>query len=156
MFHLPTYDTFCFQTRLLNTYIAHEANRAYVFTPFTTDLNDNDFVPIEADSQLYAFGYKVGPARVPLTAFVNSPTTGAPWPPGDRTPRSVSLEWWDHICPPNERLHLNVSIVNQMLGINMKKDQGKVIVQKWSQYLKNLEHSCVNLLWETPRIIDYE
>lgn len=142
--------------RFLNTYIAHLSNRAYVFTPFTWNLNDNEFVEIEADSHLSTSGYKVRPARVPLTAYLNSPTTGAPWPKGDSTPRAVSLEWWDHVCPESKRIHVNTTEVNQLLGIRMGSDEGDVIVKKWAGYLRTLEASCVNLLWGTDRIIDYE
>ncbi|KAF8312144.1 hypothetical protein DL93DRAFT_2229267 [Clavulina sp. PMI_390] len=144
------------QETFLNTYIAHEANRAYVFTPFTWNLNEDPFVPIEADSHLSSSGYKVRPARVPLTAYLNSPTTGAPWPEGDTTPRAVSLEWWDHVCPEKDRLQVNTTQVNEMLGIDMSRDEGAEIVRKWSGYLKGLKESCVNLLWGTPRIIDYD
>lgn len=144
--------------RLLNTYIAHEANRAYVFTPFTWNLEKNEFVEIEADSHLATFnsGYRVRPARVPLTAYLDCPTTGAPWPPGDPNPRSVSDEWWNNVCPESEQLHINTTVVNEALGINMATDEAKTIITKWSQYLKNLQHGCVNLLWGTGRIIDYE
>lgn len=38
----------------------------------------------------------------------------------------------------------------------MSTDEGKDIVEKWIAYLKKLDHPCVNILWGTPRIIDYE
>lgn len=60
------------------------------------------------------------------------------------------------MCPEEERLHINTTAVNEELGIHMSTDEGKVIVSKWAAYLKKLDHSCVNLLWGTPRIIDYE
>lgn len=140
----------------MNTYIAHEANRAYVFTPFTWNLNENEFVEIEADNHLATSNYQVRPARVPLTAYLDCPTTGTPWPPGDPTPRSVSLEWWNNVCPESERLHINTTMVNEALGIDVATDEAKMIIKKWSQYLRKVEHGCVNLLWGTRRIIDYE
>ncbi|KAF9508505.1 hypothetical protein BS47DRAFT_1415930 [Hydnum rufescens UP504] len=73
-------------TRLLNTYIAYLAQRTYIFTPFTWDLNNWPFVPITSDGHLMGLPYKVRPARVPLTAYINSPTMGSPWPPGDPAP----------------------------------------------------------------------
>jgi hypothetical protein len=60
------------------------------------------------------------------------------------------------VCPEENRMHVNTTVVNEELGINMAKDEGKTIVTKWSQYLKKLDHKCVNLLWGTGRIIDYE
>ena len=154
-------DTFLFSFtdgsfRLLNTHIAYLSKRAYVFTQFTWDLDDEPFVPLDSNSHLADSGYKVRPARVPLTAYINSPTTGAPWPPGDPAPRSVSLEWWDHLCPESERLHINTTEVNARIGVDFDNDEGVDIVEKWVTYIRSLENRCVNILWGTPRIIDFK
>ncbi|KAF9506721.1 hypothetical protein BS47DRAFT_1321678 [Hydnum rufescens UP504] len=144
------------QETLLNTHIAYLSKRTYVFTPFTWDLNDEPFVPIASDSHLADSPYKVRPARVPLTAYINSPTTGSPWPPGDPAPRSVSVEWWDHVCPESERLHINTTEVNAQIGVDFDEDEGIDIVEKWVKYIRSIEHRCINILWATPRIIDFK
>jgi hypothetical protein len=131
------------------------AQRTYVFTPFTWDLNNRLFVPIASDGHLVDSPYKVRPARVPLTAYINSPTTGSPWPPGDPAPRSVSVEWWDHVCPESERLYINTAVVNAEIGVDFDKDEGIDIVEKWAKYIRNIEHRCINILYGTPRIIDF-
>ncbi|KAF9506719.1 hypothetical protein BS47DRAFT_1367182 [Hydnum rufescens UP504] len=143
------------QETLLNTYIAYLAQRTYVFTPFTWDLNNRPFVPIAPDGHLVGSPYKVRPARVPLTAYINSPTTGSPWPPGDPAPRSVSVEWWDRVCPESERLHINTAVVNAQIGVDFDKDEGIDIVEKWAKYIRSIEHRCINILFATPRIIDF-
>ena len=71
-------------------------------------------------------------------------------------PLSVYVELRDHVCPEEKRIHINKTLVNGELGINMAKDEAKTTVMKWSQYLKELDHRCVNPLWGTGRSIDYE
>lgn len=109
---------------------------------------------MDTDSHLSS-GYAVRPPRVPLTAYLSSPTVGTPWPAGDKAPRAVSLDWWEHVCPEQARLHVNTTEVNELLGVDMQRDEGSEIIRKWVGYLSQLDASCVNLLWGTGRIIDY-
>lgn len=113
------------------------------------------FVEITGHEHL-AGDYKVRPARVPLRVYFESPTSGAPWPAGDPTPRSVSDEWYDRMCPQEKRVQINPVVVNKEIGVNFDTDEGIVIIDKWAMYLRNLETPCANIQWETPRIIDFE
>ena len=102
---------------LLNTEIARRSGRAYVFSqllwdPFAKDAyvkNPDNPLP---DPDIWR------PARTPLSAYIEAPTSGAPWPDGDPTPRAVSLEWFDQICPPEKQLQLDIAKVNKEMGLN--------------------------------------
>ena len=145
----------CFKS-LLNTEIARRSGRAYVFTPFIWDPYVGDaYVKTNANSHL-AGSEKMRAARVPLRAYFESPTSGAPWPNGDPTPRAVSDMWYDRMCPQDKRLQIDASKINKEIGVDFDKDEGIAIVDKWAMYLRSLDVQCANLQWETPRIIDFE
>lgn len=157
---LPFISTDCsarfLSFRLMNSWISYLSNRAYVFQPFTWDPYTPDmFVPIQKDSHLPNSSYTVRPSRIPLSAFVDSPITGAPWPNGDDHPRSISSNWWHNVCNEKNTLHLNTTQVNEKLGINVDLDDGKVIIDQWAAYLKELDCDCVNIDGNTPRIVNY-
>ena len=137
---------------LLNTEIARRSGRAYVFTPILWDIYAKDDYVEVTDNHL-PDSQKIRPARVPLGAFIESPTSGAPWPDGDPTPRSVSYVWYERICPPEKQLRIDIGKVNEEIGVDLKKDQGIIIMDKWAMYLRNLEAKCVNL--DGSRIIDF-
>lgn len=126
-------------------------------------------MPIEANTHLSGGEYSLRPARVPLSAYLDSPTTGKPWPSSSHSnshsnaalntgpaPRSISGEWWEHVCPQEKQHHVNTTEVNALLGLDMATAEGSVIIEKWAGYLRQLDHGCVNIDWGTPRIIDYE
>lgn len=142
---------------MLNTEIARRSGRAYVFTPFVWDpyAGENEYIPIESKNHLANAG-KVRAARVPLRAYIESPTSGAPWPSGDSTPRAVSDLWFDRMCPQDKRVQLNATNINEKIGVNFDTDEGTMIIDKWAMFLRNLETPCAVLQWETPRIIDFK
>ena len=141
--------------RLLNSYIARLAGRAYVFTPFLWDVfTDKPYVEIYDNTHL-ANPTKYRAAKVPMTAFIDSPVSGAPWSEGDDTPRAVSDAWYSRMCPEDKRLYVNTTTVNSIIGVDLNRDEGEVIVKKWAAYLGGLEERCVSVLWGTPRIIDF-
>lgn len=142
--------------RLLNTEIARRSGRAYVFAPFTWDPYVGDsYVEVTSSTHL-TNSPKMRAARVPLRVIFEAPTSGAPWPEGDQTPRAVSDMWYDRMCPQEKRLQIDASKVNKEIGVDFEKDEGVVIIDKWAMYLRNLDVQCANLQWETPRIIDFE
>lgn len=143
--------------RLLNTEIARRSGRAYVFTPFIWDPYAAEDTYVETTASNYPTGQgKMRAARVPLRAYIESPTSGAPWPDDDSTPRAVSDKWYDRMCPQEKRMQIDARKINKEIGVDLEKDEGVTIVNKWATYLRNLDVQCANLQWETPRIIDFE
>ncbi|KAF8312145.1 hypothetical protein DL93DRAFT_2082576 [Clavulina sp. PMI_390] len=144
---------------LLNTEIARRSGRAYVFTPFIWDPYVGDaYVEINANDHLAGGKTKQRAARVPLRAFIDSPTSGAPWPDGDspRVPRAVSDAWFDRMCPQEKRVQLDASKVNPKIGVDFAKDEGIDIIERWAKLLREMETPCATIQWETPRIIDFD
>ena len=135
-----------------------------MFAPLTWDLIDIPYVPVDDDTQVARVNYDIRPTRIPITAYVNSPTSGAPWKVDssmsaeevEKMPRAISLEHWDKVCPSHYRYQVNTTEINARIGVNLDKDEGLVIVNKWVDFLKTLDNQrCINLLWDTPRIIDF-
>jgi hypothetical protein len=130
--------------------------------PYTWDTNRMPYVLIGANTHLSKGTYKLRPARVPLSAYIHSPTTGEPWPSGPPrvnssvSPRSIAASWWETPCPPGKQLHLNTTQVNAELGLDTSIAEGAVIIEKWARYLRELDHKCVNIMVDTPRMMDYE
>ena len=140
---------------MLNSEIARRARRAYVFTQFYwTGLTENDYVE-HGDSPLVN-SPKMWPSHVPLRAYIDSPTSGAPWPEGDPTPRAVSVAWWERMCPLEKQLRIDGHKVNRELGVDIKKDEAAIIVAKWSSYLRNLDAQCVDITSGSPQFFHWE
>lgn len=152
--HAPSYALIGLFS-LLNSEIARRSGRAYVFTTFTWDPFTGDpYVEVTNTNHLVNAG-KMRAARTPLRAIIDSPTSGAPWPPGDSTPRAVSDMWYDRMCPEEKRVQINTTVVNEEIGVDFEKDEGIMIIDKWAMYLRNLDAPCANVQWGTPRIIDF-
>ncbi|KAF8324928.1 uncharacterized protein EI90DRAFT_2933611 [Cantharellus anzutake] len=151
------------QEILLNSYIAYLLGRSYVFSPYTWDLKNEPFVPVEHNTHL-AGARHVRPSRVPLTAFLNGPTAGAPWIVDsslsveqlEKTPRAISARYWDEICPDDSRYNINTTEVNARIGVDFDNDDGAIIVDKWVAFLGGIDDQrCINIMQDTPRIIDF-
>jgi len=134
-----------------------------VFSPLTWDLTDEPFVPLDDGARVTRL-HDIRPVRVPLTAYLDCPTSGSPWKVDssmsakqvEKTPRAVSLEYWDKVCPPHYRYRINTTEINARIGVNLEKDQGSDIVGKWVDFLKTIhDQRCVIISWQTPRIIDF-
>ncbi|KAF8303077.1 hypothetical protein DL93DRAFT_2067058 [Clavulina sp. PMI_390] len=143
---------------LLNSEIAYRSNRAYVFTPFIWDaIAKGDYVAVKSDTHLpAALSTNVRATHVPLRAILRSPTSGEPWPNHPNPPpRSVSREWYDKVCPPSRRFIIDTTETNERIGVDFERDSTPVIIEKWSEYLRNLDEPCAHINWDTPRINDF-
>ena len=141
---------------MLNSEIARRAKRAYVFTPLIWAFNVGEADYFEDTESHLVNSTKLRAARTPLRAYIDSPTSGAPWPAGDPTPRAVSVVWWERMCPQEKRVRVDGHKVNQELGVDIKKDQAAVIMEKWSCYLHKLEAQCVDISLGSPQFFDWE
>ncbi|KAH9890666.1 hypothetical protein C8Q73DRAFT_747504 [Cubamyces lactineus] len=84
-----------FQEVLLNAYLAHKANRGFVFYNYTWNDDGSDYSD---------YNGKPIPSRIPLSALIRGPIVGAPWPAGDPAPLAISEEYWHHVCGSNRRV----------------------------------------------------
>lgn len=127
-----------------------------MFTEFRWNPFENSpYSEVDPENSHLVTTAKFRATKIPLTAYINSPTSGAPLPAGDNGPRAVSDWWYDKLCPEHRRLQVNSTEINVELEVDFDVDDGIVIIEKWAKYLGSLDAQCVNLKWDTPRIIDF-
>ncbi|PBK95702.1 hypothetical protein ARMGADRAFT_924955 [Armillaria gallica] len=117
---------------LMDAHLAHESGRAYVFS---------DYIWEPAH---YPWTKKDGydwPPKTPLSALLAGPAAGGLWGSGDDTPRSVSSEWFDVVCPRSERRFIPTSEVKQYVGWS----EGDVIFDKWASLLREAPELCIEV-----------
>jgi hypothetical protein len=112
------------------TYVAYLSNRAFVFedyvwstvSPFSSTVHE----------------WSLTPSRIPFTAFISGPTTGAPFGRDDSiTDRSVHLDFFDSVCPSNKR-----TIISSKQS--PEDVEGRELVDWWVAKLKSVESDpCV-------------
>ena len=125
------------------------ANRSYVFTSI-----------VDARSLLHrahAHAPFSNAVSVPLSALIDSPSSGAPYPSKHASimPRSVSRGWYEKMCPESKRLYLDTTEVNKIIEVDFDRDEALVIFTRWAAYLGSLRNQCVEIREGTPRVIDY-
>lgn len=117
---------------LMDAHLAHESGRAYVFS---------DYIWEPAH---YPWTKKDGydwPPKTPLSALLAGPAAGGLWESGDDTPRSVSSEWFDVVCPRSERRFIPTSEVKQHVGWS----EGDVIFDRWASLLREAPEPCIEV-----------
>jgi hypothetical protein len=94
---------------------------------------------------------------IPSSAFTYSALTGAPFP-GSRgygysnlsddhvLPRSVSEAYYQSICPEERRVKLDAFEVCKELGLDMGKDEVKVLAEAWAKKLASMDDSCIDVI----------
>lgn len=79
--------------------------------------------------------------RGALLNMLISVHAGGPWPKGDGTPRAVSDEWYNKVCPEKGRVILNTGIV----GVHLKDSDAKTLIDFWSKQLRDMKERCVEI-----------
>lgn len=130
---------------LMNAYLAHASGRGYVFPQYSWDITHTPWKEGEADDW---------PPHTPLNALASGPVVGGPWEAGDKTPRSITAEWFDTICPNSETVYLNSKA--------MKKDrswnEGVDMFKGYVEVLRDEPARCVDIVMSdddgTPQLFD--
>ncbi|KAL0574566.1 hypothetical protein V5O48_007403 [Marasmius crinis-equi] len=83
---------------LINTVLAHDTNRAYVFQDYHWKPSYHPWLipPVTLSETRRR-------PRTPLTALISGPSVGGPWEQGDSAPRAVSERYWEVVCPEERR-----------------------------------------------------
>ncbi|QRV94260.1 O-FucT domain protein [Ceratobasidium sp. AG-Ba] len=113
---------------LLNTHLAHEANRTYVMMPFHALAHP-------------AMGSASDAPHIPLNAFMDAPTSGGAWPPGDKAPRSVDEIFYEQVCPKKDRVELDT----EAAPVSPKNSDAKTLMDFWSKKLREMPDRCVEI-----------
>jgi len=109
----------------------HLDDRRFVFDHYTWNPNGS----------LYSdYNGKLIPSTIPMTALIEGPLAGGPFSPGDKTPRSVTKEYFDTICPYPKLL--DRSIVRAILPEDYS---AKTVMEGWLNLLKETPENCVEI-----------
>ncbi|KAH8119783.1 hypothetical protein DFH11DRAFT_1499667 [Phellopilus nigrolimitatus] len=127
------------QEQLFLAHLAYISNRSHVFDAYTWNFN--------TDEPYADYNGKLIPSRIPLTAFIAGPTAGGPFGPGDRSPRSVSKEYFRKVCP-----HPTV-IRSDEVNDNLGSADASVMMTAWLEKLRGLPR-CVEVA-ESNQVFDY-
>ncbi|GLB38170.1 hypothetical protein LshimejAT787_0500350 [Lyophyllum shimeji] len=119
---------------LMNTHLAYESKRAYVFQPFVWKEEHYTW-----PKSKYRNGEHL--PQTPLNAIISGPTAGGPWDVGDDAPRSISAEWFDVVCPKHERRVINTREVKPVIGWA----DGIDIFNYWKQLLLDAPERCIEI-----------
>ncbi|KAF9244158.1 hypothetical protein BU15DRAFT_86106 [Melanogaster broomeanus] len=122
------------QELLTNALLAHATNRAFVFDNFTAFRDDaGDFSE---------FNGKLVPSRIPLSAIISGPIVGSSFDLGDPTPRAVSREYYEKVCP-NSTL-IDSWTINEHLRHDPDVPASQIF-DLWVEKLDSMNDSCVEM-----------
>lgn len=119
------------------SHLAYQSKRAYVF-------QDVMFGDTWDASPWY-----------PLNTFISGPTAGGSFPRGMMAPKAISTQSWEKICPRDKRTFLDVTTVNEELGLEDDRPNGPLILERWGQKLLNMTDGCVEITFNSKHIIDF-
>ncbi|KAG7097687.1 hypothetical protein E1B28_005012 [Marasmius oreades] len=125
------------------TYLAHRAKRAFVFSDFVWT---NSRVPYKI------YDRSLKPTKVPLNAFISGASAGgAVSDDASITMRSISLEFFDLVCPMNARVRLTAR------GAPINGEDGMILIEWWLKRLKDVENEpCVVLDFSHNHVFDWD
>ncbi|KAG7088814.1 hypothetical protein E1B28_012774 [Marasmius oreades] len=154
-----------FNEVLMNTHLARASNRAYVFQDYHWK---DSYYPWPIPP--ITFSPSRRHPRTPLSALISGPSAGGPWEPDDPSPRSVSVRYWDIVCPQKERKYIYTNEVKPLIpkptkdslsrsrygyaggpvGENQRQNWespwGDEIFKYWKDLLLNSPERCVEIL----------
>ncbi|KAJ3575870.1 hypothetical protein NP233_g814 [Leucocoprinus birnbaumii] len=148
----------CLNELLMNSYLAYKSKRAYVFQDYVWKKEYYPWSKVK---------YRTWPPRTPLNALISGPTAGGPWGADDNAPRSVSEEYFDIVCPKQERRIINTRDIKP----GIRWESGQTIFSTWQKLLFEAPERCIEIqpakrsednfpqifdlfLWGSDRILD--
>jgi len=117
----------------MNTHLAYESKRAYVFIPYVWK---KEYYPWPESK------FRESTPVTPLNALISGPSAGGPWDAGDPAPRSISETWFDVVCPPSERRIIVSSDVKKAV----KEADGIDIFTHWRDLLRDAPERCIEVV----------
>lgn len=119
------------QEHFVNGLLSYASERSFVFDNYTWNRNGTPFSE---------FNGKLIPSVIPMTALIEGPLAGGPFPLGDKTPRSVMKEYFDTVCPHPKLL--DKEIVRATLPSDYS---AKTVMNAWLKLLKETPDNCVKI-----------
>lgn len=114
----------------------------------------DDYIWQEGPLPYAHYGFKLIPAHIPLSALVDGPIVGKPFPEGDPHPRSVTKQYFHDVC---EKLggvqYLDTDDVNHDMWWDENYSMSDVL-NAWTEKLKSMDTPCIStghsdkVIWE--------
>ncbi|KAK2463845.1 hypothetical protein APHAL10511_004150 [Amanita phalloides] len=131
------------QEMIYNAYFAYHVKRSFVFYNYTWDMDGPDYADYN--------GHLI-PSRIPLTALISGPMVGSKMGPNDAdVPRAVSLDYFNLVCPQEQRHIINGGEVKQGLWNPTAKQLLNALVEK----VHATDARCIELPQGTEQVFDY-
>lgn len=112
------------------SHLAYSSNRSFVFEDYTWS---HTIFPYT----IYDFALR--PASIPLNAFISGPSAGGP----TRAPQSVSVEYWEKVCPPSRRVRINSSDAPSLVD-------GDEVLDWWVAKISSTPANCIEVGNDPP------
>ncbi|KAL6307767.1 hypothetical protein BKA93DRAFT_727030 [Sparassis latifolia] len=119
------------QELLLNSFLAYNSGRSYVFDNYTWNRDGSDYT---------SYNGRLIPSRIPLSALIQGPAAGGPFPRGDKAPRSVAKEYWDLVCP-----HPTIVSSDEITYAVDPEASAQTLMDKWVEKLTSMEDRCIEI-----------
>ncbi|KAI0781336.1 hypothetical protein BD413DRAFT_464016 [Trametes elegans] len=129
------------QEVLLNAYLTHQTDRAYVFHNYSWNEDGSDYSD---------YAGKPIPSRIPMSALIRGPIVGGEFPPGDNHPLAVSEEYWYHACGQSKRVFPREE-VHEHLPSWYAHD----ITEGWIEKMKTVDDQCVEVAAEEGQLYNW-
>jgi hypothetical protein len=102
----------------------------------------------------------------PLNAIVSGPVASGPFESDDPAPHAVSQDWFDVVCPKDERRYIDINAPGANPAV-AQQASGIDILTHWRTVLRDAPERCLEivaegdalpqicdpLLWKSPRIL---
>ncbi|KAI0794616.1 hypothetical protein C8Q74DRAFT_1445936 [Fomes fomentarius] len=129
------------QELLFNAFLAHRSNRSFVMYNYSWN-EDDTYSPYN--------GHLI-PSKIPLSAIIRGPLVGGEWPAGDKSPLSVKVEYFNHICPRKVGLHFE-----DINGDQGRPTKAHEVTERWTKRLKSLDDPCVESVYEMMYVYNHQ
>ncbi|KAJ6518257.1 hypothetical protein C8R47DRAFT_960042 [Mycena vitilis] len=122
----------CFNEVLMNAHLAYVSGRAYVFQEYRW---------AGQHYQWQREKWITDPPRTPLNAIVSGPVAGGPFEADDPAPRAISEDWFDIVCPREERRIINTREVKPFVA----DAPGIEVLARWQTVLQDAPERCIEI-----------
>ncbi|KAG7088827.1 hypothetical protein E1B28_012782 [Marasmius oreades] len=117
----------------MNAHLAYISNRTYVFQDYYWK---KDYYTWPSST------WRTDPPRTPLNALISGPAAGGPFEPNDPSPRAVSENFFDVVCPGNKRKLLYTEDIKPKIGWASGID----ILNSWAKILRDEPAKCIEII----------
>ncbi|KAM6496678.1 hypothetical protein JOM56_007151 [Amanita muscaria] len=133
------------QEMIYNAFFAYHVKRSFVFYNYSWSLDEPSF------SEYH--GHLI-PSRIPLTALISGPIVGGPMGKDDTdVPRSVSLDYFNQVCPQRDRYVFSDSDVGQIL--NTYNPIASQLLSRLSEKVNSIDARCIEIPQQTHQIFNF-